>query len=70
LAKVYLEEWEFTWYRWKQLQEVRLFIERDFQTKQNHQAHFYINKSFYFHKWCAYLLKFKLTLGLLLYDEL
>lgn len=27
---VYLEECEFKWYRWKQLQEVRLFMEREF----------------------------------------
>ena len=27
---VYQEECEFKWYRWKQLQEVRLFMEREF----------------------------------------
>ena len=27
---VYLEECEFKWYRWKQLQEMRLFMEREF----------------------------------------
>jgi hypothetical protein len=27
---VYLEECEFKWYRWKQLQEARLFIQREF----------------------------------------
>jgi hypothetical protein len=27
---VYLEECEFTCYRWKQLQEVRLFMQREF----------------------------------------
>lgn len=27
---VYLEECEFKWYRWKQLLEVRLFMEREF----------------------------------------
>lgn len=27
---VYLEECEFKWYRWKPLQEVRLFMEREF----------------------------------------
>ena len=30
LCTVYLEECEFKWYRWKQLQEVRLFMEREF----------------------------------------
>ena len=27
---VYLEECEFKWYRWKQLQEMRLFMWREF----------------------------------------
>jgi hypothetical protein len=27
---VYLEECEFKWYRWKQLQEARLFMQREF----------------------------------------
>ena len=27
---VYLEECEFKWYRWRPLQEVRLFMEREF----------------------------------------
>jgi hypothetical protein len=27
---VYLEESEFKWYRWKPLQEVRLFMDREF----------------------------------------
>jgi hypothetical protein len=30
LCTVYLEECEFKWYRWKPLQEVRLFMEREF----------------------------------------
>ncbi len=30
LCIVYLEECEFKWYRWKPLQEVRLFLEREF----------------------------------------
>ena len=31
LCTVYLEECEFKWYRWRQLQEARLFMERKFQ---------------------------------------
>jgi hypothetical protein len=30
LCSVYQEECEFKWYRWKQLQEVRLFMQREF----------------------------------------
>ena len=30
LCTVYLEECEFKWYRWKPLQEVRLFMKREF----------------------------------------
>ena len=30
LCTVYLEECEFKWCRWKQLQEVRLFMHREF----------------------------------------
>ena len=31
LCTVYLEECEFKWYRWRSLQEVRLFMEREFR---------------------------------------
>ena len=30
LCTVYQEECEFKWYRWRQLQEVRLFMQREF----------------------------------------
>jgi hypothetical protein len=30
LCTVYSEECEFKWYRWKSLQEARLFMEREF----------------------------------------
>ena len=32
LCTVYLEECEFKWYRWRPLQEARLFMEREFQS--------------------------------------
>jgi hypothetical protein len=31
LCTVYQEECEFKWYRWKPLQKVRLFMEREFE---------------------------------------
>jgi hypothetical protein len=31
LCTVYQEECEFKWYRWKQLQEARLFMESEFK---------------------------------------
>ena len=31
LCTVYLEECEFKWYRWKQVLEARLFMQREFE---------------------------------------